>query len=261
MKFRNKTFNSDFNKLLDLLDRKIPFAFNRFSDGELFILQNKELILGEVNSQVGDNTVKIGYRKEDHKHFKPEEHTFYRDRLIDSFKYRADNYFKGLSCRCCIGEKDFQWQLDFHGDYDDNFTWANLLVNGNYQKFIHEMYPLFNKYETVFICNENARTSTFPFVVKDFRVGYNAMVNDYGLIEEIKNWIDKNNINGYLFLFSASSFSKMAIHQLYNHNNLNTYIDVGTTLNAFMDMRLDRSYLKSFWLNEYHSDIDKNCIW
>lgn len=261
MKYRNKTFSSDFNKLLDFLINKKPFAFNRFSDGELFILQNKELILGEKNSQVGDNTVNIGYKKEDHKHFKPQEHNFYRDRLIDSFKYKEVNYFKGLSCRCCIGEKDFQWQLDFHGEYDDNFTWANLLVNGNYQRFIHDMYPLFNNYKTVIICNENARTTTFPFVVKDFRVGYNAMINDYGLIEEIKTWIDTNNINGYLFLFSASSFSKMAIHQLYKHNKMNTYIDIGTTLNAFMDMRLDRSYLKSFWLNEYHSDIDKVCIW
>ena len=247
--------------LLDFLKNRTPFAFNRFSDGELFILQNKELILGEVNSQVGNNIINIGYKKEDHKHFKPEEHSFYRDKLVDSFLHKQENYFKGLSCRCCIGQKDFEWQLDFHGEYDDNFTWANLLVNGNYQKFIHEMYPVFNQYKTVFICNENARTNTLPFVVKDFRVGYNAMINDYGLISDIKNWIDRHEINGYLFLFSASTFSKISIHQLYEYNNKNTYIDVGTALNAFMNMRLDRNYLKAFWLNEYHPDIDKNCIW
>jgi hypothetical protein len=60
------------------------------------------------------------------------------------------------------------------------------------------------------------------------------MINDYGLIETIKNWIDKNRIEGHLFLFSASSLSKMAIHQLYEHSDRNTYIDVGTTLNPFM---------------------------
>ena len=113
----------------------------------------------------------------------------------------------------------------------------------------------------VFVCNENADLSVLPFLVKDFRVGYNAMVQDYGLIEGIKSWINEHNIEGHLFLFSASSFSKMAIHQLYEFCDRNTYIDVGTTLNPFMDMRIDRTYLKSFWLGAKGSDISKICIW
>jgi hypothetical protein len=87
------------------------------------------------------------------------------------------------------------------------------------------------------------------------------MINDYGLIQTMKNWIDENAITGHLFLFSASSFSKMAIHQLYEHCDKNTYIDVGTTLNPFMNMRLDRTYLKSFWLGAKGSDLNKTCIW
>jgi hypothetical protein len=123
------------------------------------------------------------------------------------------------------------------------------------------MYPAFNGYKTVFVCNKRNDLSGMPFVVNDFRVGYNAMVNDYGLIEEIIKWIDENSIEGHLFLFSASAFSKMAIHQLYEHNDRNTYIDTGTTLNPFMNMRLDRSYLRSFWLGERGEDINKICIW
>lgn len=247
--------------LCELLKDRVPFAFNRFSDGELFILQNKELVLGDGITKIGEKMVDSRYKKEDHKHFKPEEHAFYRDRLVDAFRYQKKNYFKGLSCKCCVGEKDFQWQIDFHGSYDENFTWANLLVNGNYVRFIHEMYPLFNAYKTVIICNEKARISTLPFVIKDFRVGYNAMINDYGLIDKIRRWIDDNNVVGYLFLFSASSFSKMAIHQLYHHNDRNTYIDIGTTLNALIDMRIDRGYLKSFWVDNEHGDLDQICIW
>jgi len=258
---KSKNFVGDFYKLCHFIEEKIPFAFNRFSDGELFILQNKELILGDNIIKVGEHVFNSGYRKEDHKHFKPNEHEFYRDKLVESFKFKKENYFKGLSCRCCVSTEDFQWQLDFHGSYDENFTWANLLVNGNYEKFINTMYPLFYDYKTVFICNEKARLATFPFVVKDFRVGYNAMINDYGLIEEIKSWIDNYNINGYLFLFSASSFSKMAIHQLYEYNDKNTYIDIGTTLNAFMDMRVDRGYLNAFWNGKYSDDLNKICIW
>jgi len=256
-----KNFESDFYNVLNLLKIREPFAFNRFSDGELYILQNKELILDAEQVKVGQTVTKGIYKEEDFKKFHPKEHSFYRDRLVDAFKFKRRNYFKGLSCRCCVGDENFQWQLDFHGEYDRNFTWSNLFVNGNYAKFIHEMYPVFNEYKTVFICNENADLSVLPFLVNDFRVGYNAMVQDYGLIEVIKSWITENNIEGYLFLFSASSFSKMAIHQLYEFCDKNTYIDVGTTLNPFMNMRVDRTYLKSFWLGEKGSDINKICIW
>jgi hypothetical protein len=256
-----KSFVGDFYKLLDLLKARESFAFNRFSDGELYILQGKELILDSQQVKVGERIADARYQQEDHKRFHPEEHSFYRDRLIDAFRFRKHNYFNGLSCRCCVGEADFQWQMDFLGSNDLNFTWANLLVNGNYPKFIREMYPIFNNYRTVFVCNERADLSVLPFLVKDFRVGYNAMVNDYGLIETMKNWIDENNIAGHLFLFSASSFSKMAIHQLYEHCDKNTYMDVGTTLNPFMNMRLDRTYLKEFWLGGRTTDINKICIW
>jgi hypothetical protein len=256
-----KNFEEDFYRLVKLLRNREPFAFNRFSDGELYILQNKELILDAEQVKVGENVSPGIYKAEDFKRFHPEEHSFYRDRIVDAFRFTKKNYFKGLSCRCCVGEENFQWQLHFHGGYDENFTWANLLVNGNYAKFIHEMYPIFNEYNTVFICNENAELSVLPFIIKDFRVGYNAMVNDYSLINKIKIWITECHIEGHLFLFSASSFSKMAIHQLYEHCDGNTYMDVGTTLNPFMNLRVDRSYLKSFWLGAKSEDISKICIW
>lgn len=259
----DKHFKKDFDYILKLLQNGEPFAFNRFSDGELFILQNKDLVLDDNLVQVGDNITTGIYSKEDFKDFKPERDAFFRDKLVESFKYKAHNYFKGLSCRCCVGEDDFQWQLDFLGtDKNESFlTWANLLVNGNYKRFIEEMYPLFNNYKTVFICNEKAKLSAFPFVVKDFRVGYNAMIRDYGLIDEIKQWVQNNDITGHLFLFSASSFSKMAIHQLYEFAPNNIYIDVGTTLNAWMSMKLDRSYLSSYWLGKKGNDVDRVCIW
>lgn len=257
------SFKEDFNGLLSLLKNQVPFAFNRFSDGELFILQNKTLILDSNLIQIGSKKTKGPYQKEDFKHFCPKEHSFYRDKLIEAYRFNATNYFKGLSSRCCVGNEDFKWQLEFL-QHEINFkylTWANLLVNANYKNFINEMYPVFQQYKTVVICNEKSNLSSMPFIVKDFRVGYNAMINDYQLIENIKEWIHKNNVKGYLFLFSASSFSKMAIHQLYEFCNKNTYIDIGTTLNPLMGMRLDRSYLKSFWLNEQGKDINQIDLW
>jgi hypothetical protein len=256
-----KSFEGDFYRLVGLLKSREPFAFNRFSDGELCMLRNREIIVDAQQVKWGEKATKGLYKEEDFKRFDPTEHSFHRDRLVDAFKFRAGNYFKGLSCRCCVGDEDFQWQLEFHGGDDGYLTWANLLVNGNYPRFIREMYPLFNGYKTVVVCNDKADLSMFPFLVKDFRVGYNAMVNDYGLIEQMKQWITEHRIEGHLFLFAASAFSKLAIHQLYAHCGRNTFMDIGTTLNPFMKMRLDRSYLKAFWLGSKNADIRKICVW
>jgi len=98
--------------------------------------------------------------------------------------------------------------------------------------------------ELINFCNENAKINKLPFSVeKDFRVGYNCFINNYSIIEEIKNWIDQNNISGYVFLLSASSLSNLLIHQLYKHCDTNTYIDIGTTLNHFLGIDGKRGYL------------------
>jgi hypothetical protein len=258
-----KTFQGDLLLLSQKLANHECFAFNRFSDGELIIFQNKELILGNNLIKIG-NTISSGpYKKEDFKHFNPKEHQFFRERLIDSFRFSKNNYFKGICCSpCCTREEDFDWQIHFmESGKDEWLTWANLFVNNNYFLYMQYIFPLFYNYKTVIICNENANISKLPFVVKDFRVGENAMINDYNLIETIKRWIMDNHIESHLFLFSASAFSKMAVHQLYSFNDKNTYMDIGTTLNPLIGLRADRSYLRSYWFGSNEPDINKRCVW
>ena len=90
-----------------------------------------------------------------------------------------------------------------------------------------------------------------PFkVVKDFRIGSNCFIDNYDIIEEIKEYINVNNITDHVFLFSAASLSNLLAHQLYEMNNKNTYIDVGSTLNPIMDMTGwtgTRTYLNQYW--------------
>ena len=100
-----------------------------------------------------------------------------------------------------------------------------------------------------------------PFFVKDFRVGYNAMNNDYGKIEEIADWIRENKIENHVFLFSASSFTNLAVYQLFREFPNNTYIDIGTCLTPMMDMPTHRGYLQAFWTYKINDDIKKICIW
>lgn len=97
------------------------------------------------------------------------------------------------------------------------------------------------------VCHKSADLSNLPFKLKkDFRVGYNAMINDYHKIAEMLHYMEKYEIVNHLFLFSASSFSALAIHKLFEFSSKNTYINIGTTLNPFMGMPVDRIYLKGY---------------
>ena len=68
----------------------------------------------------------------------------------------------------------------------------------------------------------------------------------------IKKWIDENKIEDHVFLFSESSLSNFMVHQLYEHNDKNSYIDIGTTLNHMIGMKARRGY---------HLGNNKICIW
>jgi len=254
-----KTFKGDFDKLLNKVQNQENFAFSRFSDGELFILQNKELILGDNLIKVGNKRQPGGYTKEDHKHFKPEEHQEQREALIAAFKHNQEGFYKGISCRCCVGQKSFDWQLRALGGYNEHLTWSNLPMNSNYPDFLSKMVPEFSKRPVVMVCNKMCKLEELPFeVTKDFRIGSNAFIKDFPLVQTVYDFVKENDVEGHIFLFAASSLSNLIIHALYKDFSENTYIDIGTTLNPLMDMRMDREYLTRHWGG--HGGLQE-CIW
>ena len=150
--------------------------------------------------------------------------------LMESFLHKQHNYFKGIGCPCCNGNEYKNRQLEMAGGDSDDLTWANLWVNGNYPPFITMVLPELYNHDCVMICHKDAKIKKLPFVKKDFRVGYNAMVNDLSVIDEIDSWITENKIEGKVFLFSASSFTNIAVYKLYKKHPKNTFIDIGTCL-------------------------------
>ena len=64
-----KTFKVEFDKLLSKLKTKENFAFTRFSDGELFIMQNKKIILASNHYVTGDIKGPNIYTEEEQKQF------------------------------------------------------------------------------------------------------------------------------------------------------------------------------------------------
>ena len=256
-----KNFKEHFIFFREKIINNENFAFSRFSDGEMYILQNRRLKLENNKIQI-DNTIQNGpYQKSDFKDFNPDIHSVYKDKLIESFKHKQQNYYKGISCSCCVGKENFDWQINLHQGDDDSLTWANLWVNSNYPSFINLILPIFYSKKCIFVGNEFADITKFPFFVKDFRVGYNAFVNDYNIIEDISNWIEKNNIENHIFLFSASSFTNLAIYELFKKNDNNSYIDIGTCLAPMMGMPTERDYLQGYWSYRGSNSLNLTCKW
>ena len=168
----------------------------------------------------------------------------FKDKLTDSFTYKNPNYFIGIGCPCCIGNDDYNWMKSHSGQNLENLTWANIFVNSNYHFYHDNFIPEYHNHKVIIVCNHKSKNLEFlfPKLVKDFRVGTNAWKDNYDIIDEIKNFIDVNKINNHLFLFAAGPLGNLLTHQLFIHNQNNTYIDIGSTLDPYLGLGGTRGY-------------------
>ena len=246
-----KSFRDEFYKILNRIKTKEPFAFSRWADGELFILQGKSYSLSPSSH---------GYlNSEDQKNFHAERDNIVTEKLWDALRYGSENYYIGIITNGDMppenhgGFSTRDWMIEESGSALDNVTFANVLINSNYTRYREEMLPLYKDYKMVTLCNEKCSLddSLFDSVVKDFRVGSNCIVSDLDKVEEMVEWVRETKPEGHLFLFAASSLGNMCIHKLHEVAPNNTYIDVGSSLNPDFKLSCDRGYLcawnKELW--------------
>jgi|TARA_R110000824_G_scaffold177610_9_gene357097 hypothetical protein len=252
----------DFFTLLSKLKKGEHFAFSRYSDGEVFVMQNIKVVLGSEQVEVGEKVYNFGYSKDDFKEFLPERDQFVREQLLESFTYAKKNYFIGAGCdRCTCAIKEYiPWLQEIYNNGDEHWTTPNLFVNANYPLFVNHYIPEFSNHKIVMVCSENADLEELPFkVVKDFRVGENCIVNDHELVDEIAEWIQHEDIKDHVFLFSASSLSEILIYKLFKLYDQNSYIDIGTTMHKWLGLSLERDYLRAYWSGAPLMDLFKKC--
>lgn len=262
-----KNFTTAFDILLNKIERKDNFAFTRFSDGELFILQDKTLILADNHYVTGEITGPNRYTKEEHKEFYPDKHQFYREKLIECYRHNQNGYYKGIctSTDGHVGKENFDWMIDFHGGDHENLTFANLLINANYKRFVEELIPLLQNREVIYVVNELADTSKLPFEIsKEFIIGSNCMINNYDTSESVRKYIEDNNITDAIILCSAASLSNFIIYDCFKNNPNNTFLDIGSCLNPLLSLegwKYTRGYLTGYWLNSRSPFAKQVDIW
>jgi hypothetical protein len=262
-----KNFTKAFDSLLGKIKNKENFAFTRFSDGELFIMQDKTVVLADNHYITGKIKGSNRYTKEEHKEFYPEKHQKYREKLIQCYMHNQDGYYKGIctSTDGHVGKENFDWMINFHGGDHNNLTFSNLLINANYSRFVEEMVPLFSNRNLIYIANEMADLDMLPFEIsKKFEIGSNCMINNFDTSEKVATYIRENNIRDHIILCSAASLSNYIIHDCYKENPNNTFLDIGSCLNPLLGLegwKYTRGYLTSYWLNSRSPFGKQEDIW
>tara|TARA_R110000824_G_scaffold249222_1_gene438197 strand:- start:484 stop:1284 length:801 start_codon:yes stop_codon:yes gene_type:complete len=252
-----KDFVEEFDKIKNLIVSGEPFGFSRFSDGEVTILQNNVVVLAKdyfIQGDLHGDGVKFdgNYLVEEQKEFYPDKHEFYHKKLVESFKFRKKNYIKGIPPQnASYGDVSWKFCVDLYGDGDmESLSFCNVMINGNYHRFVTEIIPELSKKKIVMICNENATFDNLPFeVVKAFRCGTNCMINNYNFIGEISKWIEDNDVKDHTFLFSAATLTNYLIYELFKHYDTNQYIDIGSSLGYHLGLKgcYYRGYLNLYW--------------
>lgn len=229
----SKDFREELEKFHNLLLKREPFSFGRFADGEWAAMNNQELNNGEFqnNSSVPQKL---------------------RDELWNAFKYRHKDYYVFLSCPCCDNIwKDMRQSC---GQDEDHMSFSNLFVNSNHQLFLDTFVKSFKDFDVQLVCHKSSRIENLPFLPEKVRfIERNAWVENYDLIKRIQD----ENLSGKLLLFSAGPFANLLSHQLFESNKNNIYMDIGSSLNGFLE---SGGFYRDF-LNSSSIYAQRKCVW
>ena len=100
------------------------------------------------------------------------------------------------------------------------------------------LFDLFNDIHVVYI--GNGSLSSLPFIDEFIEIPYNNVWTNYDdVLDKIKNKM--NDKKHKTFLLSAGMACEVFIHDLWNFNKNNTYMDVGSVFDPYVG-RKTRSY-------------------
>lgn len=228
-----KDFTQEIYNLFNIFKKGHPFSFSKYADGEWAIMTDDYL-----------NNREFEYQKS--------TPIFFKEKLIESIKYKDPNYYIGTCCPCCNGSRSFQMRK-FSCQDEEQMTFANIFVNSNYPIYKETFLKEYSKYDVHLIANSQSKIQNLPFKIEKFYpIGFSAWVNNYSLIEEIKQY----NLSNKLFLFCAGPFGNILAHQLYQSNKNNIYLDIGSTLNPWLQ---SEGFKRDYYNNGYFSE--RKCIW
>ena len=210
-----KIFEEEIKLFYNRLISGEKFAFSKYADGEWAMLNNRPI------ESRGEFV------------FNPATDYTYSDKLLESYRFKDSGYYIGISCPCCQGMDTHKTMIKVSKQSDDHITYANIFVNANYQYYVENFIPYYVTQKVILVCNRNGKVDNLPFKPeKIYWIDNHAYKTNNDLIETIKS--DHAYTKDHLFLFSAGPLGNMLAHKLWEANKNNTYLDIGSTLNPWL---------------------------
>jgi hypothetical protein len=234
-------FNQDLNILFEKIKNGEKISLVRYGDGEYNIFRQNNYLCVDEFKYINNN---IYYEKA-------------REKLIKSIKYQEINYYVGIISACCYssGYEGYKWMKEYSGQPENKLTWATIFGGANYQKALDEIVPILRKYETSIVLNKTADIKRLPFKVKEvFKIGFDAWINDYNIINDIKIYLNRSKNNNKIMLFSAGPLSKILIYELHKEYRNTVFIDIGSLFDQVMyDFKISRpNHILSNQIKDHH---------
>lgn len=242
----------DLLTLVKALKEGVNFCFIRFSDGEMEIINNHELVIAKNYIKTSLGEVAFDYPTYDYKSFLPERDKEFRLRLIESATYRAPGYLKGIRTKSNRGASDQAKMIKLNNNEIHNLTFTDLLINSNFKEFRKKMLPVMESRENIYVV-ANFRAE----IPKAFKHGVIVPVQD-NFVPNFKSQLDEvMHILGSvpknsLILSSASSLSNLIGFEIWKLRQDVTFIDIGTAIHDKLGL--------GFGIREYQQVLEKTNI-
>lgn len=214
----NKNYATDIRILKNEIQSKRNFSFSKFCDGEWSVIENTSINNKEFwfDSKSMIDSIK-------------------RKKLLEAIKFKHPQYFIGIMCPKVFGIDNHRKMKEISGQSEEHLTWADIFVNSNYNFFVENIIPLFSERPVVLFCNKNGKTDNLPFKpAMIFPVENNAWEENWSLIEDAKTIFSDPKWVDCIVLFCCGPFGNILSYELTKVNPNNTYLDIGSTLNPWL---------------------------
>jgi len=223
------------SELCEKLRDRAPFAFSRWGDGEWINLTHT--YTAEKNKNIDGNI-------------------FYEDlgnRLKDIVSMPRDYYMGHM--KVAIADVNGNSLQHMKNEYPQQWINSDLLHGLSAQQGLSYIYELFDSIHIVYIGNDSLKT--LPFINEFIEIPPANVWDDYdNILTHIKQYIDDNKHK--TFLFSAGMATNVFIHDLWEYNKNNTYMDIGSVFDPYVGKK-SRGYHANLNINfnEYKKPINK----
>ncbi len=255
-KFPVPIAKKDFAHIMGMLEKKSPFVYVRFSDGETEIIRNYYLEIREHKVIWSGGVVNKGYPAFDRKTFNPNTNQEFRTDLLESAIANGENYFKGIPASHNRALRDRNLMIRLNGGFSSSLTFSDLFLNSNFRAYRNKIVPLFDNFSHVAVIgNYRMQPSSYRKNWQHIHIPDDFFVTYPDVKKTVWQAIEKLPKDS-LVLSSASSLSNVMGYLAYINRSDITFIDIGTSLHELMGIQTG--------IRGYHIELEKwtfsNCL-